>query len=156
MSEQEYTFKELELMLSRYEDYLKELNLIELSIRYPTREVDQNIGGGRSNVKSNDNMLRTLIRLEEREELKSFKIIGIAIENTFASLPEDKQEAMMEFYINRRKGPFRGHAKRTAAKLHIDASTLFRWREVITENFREELERCTTLHDFDGKMMLKC
>jgi len=156
MTDKEYTFKELELMLSKYKDYLKELNLIELSIRHPIQEVDNNIGGGRSNVKPHDSMLRTLIKLEEHEQLNKYKVIGIAIENTFASLPEHQQEAMMEFYINKRHGPFRGHPKRVAAKLSIDASTLWRWREVIVKKFDEELTSCTALHDFSNKTVVKC
>lgn len=151
MTEQEYTFKELELKLSKYKDYLKELNLLELSIRHPIQPEDGNIGGGRSNVKPHDSMLRTLIKLEECEEIKTYTHIGLAIENTFASLPEHKQEAMMEFYINRKKGPFRGHAKRVAAKLSIDASTLYRWRVEITILFSQKLKDCITLHDIEEK-----
>lgn len=139
MTEKEYTFKELEMMLSKYKEYLERLNMIELSIRHPASREEFDTGR-RTNVKDHDSMLRTLIKIEEREELKLFKVIGIAIENTYASLPYDKQKAMMEFYINRRKGPFRGHAKRTAAKLHIDASTLYRWRTEITILFAQKLK----------------
>jgi len=152
----EYTFEELERMLSKYKDYLKELNLLELSIRHPIQQVDENIGGGTSNVKPHDSMLRTLIKLEECEEIKTYTDIGLAIENTFASLPADKQEAMMEFYINRKKGPFRGHAKRVAAKLYVDASTLYRWRVEITTIFAQKLNNCTTLHDIATKSVVKC
>lgn len=155
MTDKEYTFKELELMLSKYKDYLKELNLIELSIRHPIQHEEFDTGR-KSNVRPNDSMLRTLIKLEEHEQLNKYKVIGIAIENTFASLPEHQQEAMMEFYINRRKGPFRGHAKRTAAKLRIDASTLYRWRTDITNVFEAELRICTALHDIDAKTVVKC
>jgi RinA family phage transcriptional activator len=155
MTETEYTFKELEMMLSKYKDYLKELNLIELSIRHPIQE--NNFDTGRkSNVKPNDSMLRTLIKIEECEELEIYTSIGIAIENTFASLPEHQQEAMMEFYINKRNGPFRGHPKRIATKLKIDASTLYRWRVEITNNFASKLNDCIDLHDFDNKKVLKC
>ena len=139
MTEKEYTFKELEMMLSKYKEYLERLNMIELSIRHPASREEFDTGR-RTNVKDHDSMLRTLIKIEEREELKLFKVIGIAIENTYASLPYDKQKAMMEFYINRRKGPFRGHAKRVAAKLYIDASTLYRWRVEITILFAQKLK----------------
>ena len=155
MTGKKYTFRELELMLSKYKDYLKELNLIELSIRHPIQHEEFDTGR-RSNVKPNDSMLRTLIKLEEHERLNEYKVIGIAIENTFASLPEHQQEAMMEFYINKRYGPFRGHPKRVAAKLKVDASTLYRWREVIVKKFEKELSDCTALHDFAQKTMVKC
>ena len=155
MTDKEYTFKELEMMLSKYKEYLERLNMIELSIRHPASREEFDTGR-RTNVKDHDSMLRTLIKIEEREELKLFKVIGIAIENTYASLPYDKQKAMMEFYINSRKGPFRGHAKRVAAKLYIDASTLYRWRAEITSVFEDELRICTALHDIDAKTMVKC
>lgn len=148
------TFNELEKMLTKYKWYLKELNIIELSIRYPSsRREDENIGGGRSNIRDNDSMLRTLIKMDEKTELKEYKLIGQAIERTYAQLNPDLQKAFMEFYINR-KGPFRGHAKRTSAKINVDPSTLWRWRNKIVECFNEELkdyydflESCTTLHD---------
>lgn len=150
------TFKELEQMLSKYKWYLEKLNLIELSIRYPESRIRiENVGGGKSNVRDNDSMLRTIIRLDEKTELQEYKLIGLAIERTYARLNSDQQKAFMEFYINR-KGPFRGHAKRTAAKVNVDVNTLYRWRCRITEYFNEELaeyyklkESCMTLHDFD-------
>lgn len=151
------TFKELEKMLSKYKWYLEKLNLIELSIRYPESRIRiENVGGGKSNVRDNDSMLRTIIRLDEKTELQEYKLIGLAIERTYARLNSDQQKAFMEFYINR-KGPFRGHPKRTAAKINVDESTLYRWRRnVITVYFDEELEEyyefkksCTTLHEFD-------
>lgn len=148
------TFEKLERMLTKYKWYLKELNIIELSIRYPSSRVsDENTGGGRSNVRDNDSMLRTLIKLDEKTELKEYRLIGQAIERTYARLNKDQQTAFMEFYINR-KGPYRGHAKRTAAKVNVDPSTLYRWRCLSTQIFDEELkdyydflEDCTTLHD---------
>ena len=155
MTDKEYTFKELEMMLSKYKEYLERLNMIELSIRHPASREEFDTGR-RTNVKDHDSMLRTLIKIEEREELKLFKVIGIAIENTYASLPYDKQKAMMEIYINRRNGQCRGHAKRDAAKLYIDASTLYRGRGEITILFAQKLKDSTTLHDIEQKTMVKC
>jgi len=155
MTEKAHTFKELEMMLSKYKDYLKELNLLELSIRHPISHEEFDTGR-KSNVKPHDSMLRTLIKLEECEEIKTYTDIGLAIEDTFASLPEHQQEAMMEFYINKRNGPFRGHAKRVAAKLIVDASTLYRWRVEITITFAKKLNNRTALHDIEVKEEVKC
>lgn len=138
MSEQ-LTFKELEQMISKYKWYLKESKIIELSIRHPVKDNDDNIGGGRSSSASDDSMLRTLIKVEDNEELNKYVRIGRAIENTYAELPTQEQEAMMEFYV-KRHGPFRGHAKRTAARLAIDSSTLYRWRINIVKVFEKNLE----------------
>lgn len=134
------SFKEMEQMLAKYKWYLKESKLIELSIRYPVTEHDDNVGGGKSSSSSDDSMLRTIIKLEDNEELDRYVRIGRAIENTYAELPADEQKAMMEFYVNRH-GAFRGHAKRTAAKLGIDPSTLYRWRLNIVKAFEKNLEK---------------
>lgn len=137
----EESFKELEKKLTRYKWYLKESKIIELSIRYPIRENDENIGGGSRNTRDNDNNLRTLIKLEENEDLSEYIEIGKAIEKTYAELPDYKKEAMMEFYINRKNHPYRGHPKRVAAKLNIDVKTLYRWRMDIVDEFKENLKK---------------
>ena len=67
MTEKEYTFKELEMMLSKYKEYLERLNMIELSIRHPASREEFDTGR-RTNVKDHDSMQRTLIKIEEREE----------------------------------------------------------------------------------------
>lgn len=136
----EYNFKELEKTLAKYKWYLKESKLIELSIRNPVREMDENIGGGRSSKQYPDeSMLRTIIKVDEDETLNRYLSIGFAIEKTYAELPSHLQEAMTEFYINRH-GTYRGHAKRVSAKLNIDVSTLYRWREKIVNNFYNNLK----------------
>ncbi|SFH68738.1 hypothetical protein [Pisciglobus halotolerans] len=136
----EYNFKELEKMLAKYKWYLKESKLIELAIRNPMREVDENIGGGKSsNQHVDESTLRTLIKLDEDETLNKYLSIGFAIEKTYAELPQYLQEAMTEFYINRH-GTYRGHAKRVSAKLNIDVSTLYRWREKIVNSFYNNLK----------------
>lgn len=132
-------FKDLEVKLSKYKWYLKEAKQLELSIRYPYQLADGNVGGGKSSGGDNDKLLSTLIKIDENEVLNKYVKIGQAIERTFAELPEHLQEAMMEFYINR-KGHYRGHPKRCAAKLNVDVSTLYRWRTEIVSNFETQLQ----------------
>ncbi|MCM3511652.1 hypothetical protein [Carnobacterium inhibens] len=133
-------FKELEVKLSKYKWYLKEAKQLELSIRYPYQLADGNVGGGKSSGGDNDKLLSTLIKIDENEVLNKYVKIGQAIERTFAELPEHLQEAMMEFYINR-KGHYRGHPKRCAAKLNVDVSTLYRWRTEIVTEFDRQLQK---------------
>lgn len=133
-------FKELEVKLSKYKWYLKEAKQLELSIRYPYQLADGNVGGGKSSGGDNDKLLSTLIKIDENEVLNKYVKIGQAIERTFAELPEHLQEAMMEFYINR-KGHYRGHPKRCAAKLNVDVSTLYRWRTEIVTEFDKQLQK---------------
>ncbi len=130
-------FKELEVKLSKYKWYLKEAKLIELSIRHPYQISDGNVGGGKSSGGDTDGALRTLIKIDENDDLNEYVKIGQTIERTFAVLPDHLQEAMMEFYINK-KGHYRGHPKRCAAKLNVDVKTLYRWRcEIIVEFDRQ-------------------
>lgn len=131
-------FKDLEVKLSKYKWYLKEAKQLELSIRYPYQLADNNVGGGKYSGGDNDKLLSTLIKIDENEDLNKYVNIGQAIERTYAALPEHLQEAMKEFYINR-KGPYRGHPKRCAAKLNVDASTLYRWRNEIAGEFNKQL-----------------
>lgn len=132
-------FKELEVKLSKYKWYLKEAKQLELSIRYPYQLADGNVGGGKSTGGDNDKLLSTLIKIDENEDLNKYVKIGKAIERTYAELPDYLQETMMEFYINR-KGHYRGHPKRCAAKLNVDVSTLYRWRTEIVLNFERQLQ----------------
>lgn len=131
-------FKELEVKLSKYKWYLKESKQLELSIRYPYQLADGNVGGGKSTGGDSDKLLSTLIRIDENEILNKYVKIGQAIERTYAELPEHLQEAMMEFYINR-KGHYRGHPKLCAAKLNVDVSTLYRWRTEIVSEFNKQI-----------------
>ena len=140
-------FKELEVKLSKYKWYLKEAKLIELSIRHPYQISDGNVGGGKSSGGDTDGLLRTLIKIDENDDLNEYVKIGQAIERTYAELPEHLQETMMEFYINR-KGHYRGHPKRCAAKLRVDVSTLYRWRAEIVVEFDKQLKKSTMLHDY--------
>lgn len=133
-------FKELEVKLSKYKWYLKEAKIIELSIRHPYQLSDGNIGGGKSSGGDTDGLLRTLIKIDENDDLNEYIKIGQAIERTYAALPEYLQETMMEFYINR-KGHYRGHPKRCAANLNVDVKTLYRWRCEIVVEFDKQLSK---------------
>ena len=133
-------FKKLEVKLSKYKWYLKEAKLIELSIRHPYQISDGNIGGGKATGGDTDGLLRTLIKIDENDDLNDYVKIGKAIERTYAELPDHLQETMMEFYINR-KGHYRGHPKRCAAKLNVDTKTLYRWRCAIVVEFDSQLSK---------------
>ena len=139
MSE-EINFKKLEVKLSKYKWYYKQAKMIELSIRYPHKLQDENIGGSRSVSMDNDAMLQTLVKVQEDERLQEYISIGLAAQRTFDALPDHLQEAMLEFYINR-KGHYRGHPKRCAAKLNVDPKTLYRWRQEIIHEFNKQLPK---------------
>lgn len=138
--DEQLDFKDLEVKLSKYKWYFKQAKMIELSIRHPYKEEDGNIGGSRSVSIDNDGMLQTLVKMQENERLQEYIGIGLAAQRTYEVLPDHLQETMLEFYINR-KGHYRGHPKRCAAKLNVDVKTLYRWRWEIIHEFNKQLSK---------------
>ncbi|ALV21048.1 MULTISPECIES: hypothetical protein [Carnobacterium] len=136
----EYTDEELEVMLFSYRQLEAQLNKIRLNILSPYRISDSNIGGGRSSFVSNPTEM-TAVRLSDDEEILRIKQKGIAIENTYASLTSDKQKMMMVYYID--PNPLK-RDKHIADQLHIDRSTLWRWRTMVVNVFRNELDKQET------------
>ena len=147
-------FKELEQKLSKYKFYLRESKIIELSIRFPTKPNEHDVGI-RGNIPNNDSMLQTLIKIEDDEKLNEYRKIGAAIEETYANVEEHLQKCMKVFYFDR-TGPFRGHVRATSAKLNVDPKTLWNWRIEITNEFKKNLdERFPTIPDNEGKSVIK-
>ena len=148
-------FKELEQKLSKYKFYLRESKIIELSIRFPTKPNEHDVGI-RGNIPNNDSMLQTLIKIEDDEKLNEYRKIGAAIEETYANVEEHLQKCMKVFYFDR-IGPFRGHVRATSAKLNVDPKTLWNWRIEITNEFKKNIEaRFPTIPDNEGKNEVKC
>lgn len=147
-------FAELEKELAKYKFYLRESKIIELSIRFPTKPNEHDVGI-RGNLPNNDSMLQTLIKIEENEDLEKFRKKGAAIEDTYANVPEHLQKCMKVFYFDR-TGPFRGHVRATSAKLNVDPKTLWNWRIDITNEFKKNLDkRFPIIPDIKGKNEVK-
>lgn len=140
-------FKELEKELSKYKFYIRESKIIELSIRFPTKPNEFDVGI-RSSFVGNNSMLQTLIKLEDNEKLNEYRQIGAAIEVTYANVATHLQECMRVFYFNR-TGPFRGHVRASALKLNVDPKTLWNWRIEITTKFNEALKLFPSIPDND-------
>lgn len=132
-----YTEKELEIMIKNYRQLRVQLQNIRESIMVPHTITDTNIGGGSSGVLSNPTEM-TAIRLAEDDVLNEIKNIGLAIENTYALLPREKQKMMMAYFIDRKPNlKDEGIAK----ELFIDRTTLWRWKKQIINTYKNELKK---------------
>ena len=131
-----YTDKELEIMICNYNQLRLQLQSIRENIMTPYTITDTNIGGGTAGNISNPTEMMA-IRLTDDDVLNEIKNIGLAVENTFASLPHDKQKMMKAYFIER------DHSiteTEVARRLHIGRSTLWRWKNEIIRLYKKELE----------------
>jgi len=133
----QYTDDELEIMISNYRQLRSQLKNIRESIMVPHVIQDTNIGGGSSGFISNPTEM-TALRLAEDDTLNDIKNIGLAIENTYALLPKDKQKMMMLYFIDRDPNI---KEIEVAARLFIDRTTLWRWKNQIIKMYKLELKK---------------
>lgn len=133
----QYTDEELESMICNYRQIRDGLKRIRESIMTPYIIEDTNIGGGSSGFLSKPTEM-TAIKLAENDDLNAIKNIGLAIENTYAALPPDKQKMMLAYYIDRKPNI---KNKEVAKQLHMDRTTLWRWNIEIVNLYRKELGR---------------
>ena len=141
----QYTDKELEIMISNYKQLRLQLQNIRESIMTPFTFADTNVGGGSAGNISNPTEMMA-IRLTDDDVLNDIKNIGMAVENTFALLPYDKQKMMKVYFIERDHSI---NETEIARRLHIGRSTLWRWKNEIITLYKKELE------SLEQKEMLK-
>lgn len=131
----QYTDKELEIMISNYRQLRGQLLNIRETIMVPHVIKDTNTGGGSSGFLSNPTEM-TAIRLAENGDLNDIKNMGLAIENTYALLPKEKQKMMLAYFIDRDP---KLKDKEIARRLYIDRTTLWRWKNQIRQIYKNEL-----------------
>lgn len=131
----QYTDKELEMMISNYRQLKGQIFNIRENIMVPHVIKDTNTGGGSSGFLSNPTEM-TAIRLAENNDLNDIKNIGLAIENTYALLPKEKQKMMLAYFIDRDS---KLKDKEIARRLYIDRTTLWRWKNQIRQIYKNEL-----------------
>lgn len=132
----QYTDKELEIMISNYNQLRIQLQAVRENIMTPYTITDTNTGGGSSSKISNPTEM-TAIRLTDDDVLKDIKNIGLAIENTYALLPYDKKKMMKAYFIER---DYTINETEIAKRLHIGRSTLWRWKNEIINLYKKELK----------------
>ena len=120
------TFKKCEAEWFNYHKTLKEINLLEESILHPYKEVDENIGGGQSNIPG-DPVGSTTIRLTRHKQLNYLREIASAIETVYNELPKDYKRLVQVRYWSTNGLTWNMIAK----KVNISARQGQRWRDEI-------------------------
>lgn len=63
--------------MRKYNEYRKEIKVIEESIRYPWKESDENIGGGRGSLTSNPTEQQAIIKIDSKELKSRTQLLNI-------------------------------------------------------------------------------
>ena len=121
------TFKHVESELFAYHDTRKEIIRLRNEILYPSRQQDDNIGGGRSGS-TGDPTGRVVTALTANARLQHMESIVHAIESVYERLPEEKKRLVNLYYWNR---PQLLTWEGIAQKLHISRITAIRWRDEV-------------------------
>lgn len=97
------TFKYVEAILRSYTQYPKWIKHRENEIYYPTKEVDENMGGSRSSFISNE-VERIATKLVLDKQLQSLRAEYSAVQYAFDKLTDEKAKLVIKlFYIERTK-----------------------------------------------------
>ncbi|ARN63734.1 transcriptional activator [Leuconostoc mesenteroides subsp. mesenteroides] len=95
----------------------------EKTIRYDSREVDENIGGGRAQNKHTRPVEDMRIRLDEDRYLNSLKKQKEDVERWIATFETDKQKVVAYYYASKSVTWVK-----VAQQFHISESTAKAWR----------------------------
>jgi RinA family phage transcriptional activator len=121
------TFKHIESELFAYHDTRKEIIRLRNDIMYPSKQQDDNTGGGRGSMTS-DPTGRAVIALSANARLVHMEALVHSIECVYERLPEDKKRLINLYYWSR---PQLLSWEGIAQQLHINRATAFRWRDEI-------------------------
>lgn len=121
------TFKHIESELFAYHDTRKEIIRLRNDIMYPSKQQDDNIGGGRSSMTS-DPTGRAVSALTANARLVHMESLVHSIECVYERLPEEKKRLINLYYWSR---PQLLSWEGIAQLLHINRATAFRWRDEI-------------------------
>jgi RinA family phage transcriptional activator len=123
------TFKKVEAEWYDYHKTLKEIARLREEIMNPFQEVDENIGGGRSNQTSSPTE-RIATRLMTNKQLKYLTEITEAIEQVYNALPDEYKELVRLRYWNKNNQlSWDG----VATKLNVSKRQGMRWRDEIIQ-----------------------
>lgn len=93
------TFRKMEDVLRDYPLLNRKIESVEEEIRYPYREPDDNVGGGKAQYKKTQPELGTLILLEDDERIKSFKMQRQAVDECLDEACDDAKTIIRELYF---------------------------------------------------------
>lgn len=129
------TYKYIESILKSYEDYEKHIKLRELEILTPHTGKDENIGGGRSSLKS-DPTARTANKLIQDRKLQTLKDEYQAVQKALGESDAITTRIISIWYFKKpRLITWDGVAK----KLHLSRSQCIRKRNAFILMVADEL-----------------
>lgn len=122
------TFQHIESEMYSYHDTRKEIIRLKNEILYGSHgTVDENVGGGRSNLPS-DPTGRTAVLLTSHKRLEQLQAISDAIETAYNALDPAKQKLVRLRYWAR---PQLLNWEGIASQLHVSRRQAMRWRDEI-------------------------
>lgn len=130
------TFKKIEAEWYNYHNTKREITLIREEIMNPFREeIDENIGGGRSNEVGKPTE-RIATRLSLNKQLNHLNDIVTAIDEVYEVLPEEyKKLVQLRYWSKNRQLTWDG----IALKLNVSKRQAMRWRDEIIQATSEVL-----------------
>ena len=122
------TFKHIEAEWYNYHHTLQEIARLREEIINPFREVDENIGGGKSNI-TGDPTGRIATRLATSKQIQHLEEVVNAIEKVYNALPNDYKNLVRVRYWSNKKMSW----DEIADEIHVHRTTAMRWRNEIIQ-----------------------
>jgi RinA family phage transcriptional activator len=129
------TFKKVESEWFNFYDTKKEINLLEEVIMNPTKEEDDNAGGGRSNSNTSPTE-RIATRLSTHKQLNYLREVHDAVQRVYNALEDDYQKLVRLRYWNKNN---RLTWDGIALELNVSKRHAMRWRDEIIHATAEVL-----------------
>lgn len=127
------TFKHIEAELYCYYDTLQGIEQIRKDIMY-NKEVDENIGGGRSNIPSKPTE-RIATAIIMNRMLQQLEAITEAIRSVYEQLTDEKKQLVQLKYWTKQQYSW----EEIAEQLHVSKRQAIRWRNEIVYAIAEKL-----------------
>jgi RinA family phage transcriptional activator len=129
------TFKHIESELYAYHDTLKEIDRLRKDIMFCNENIDENVGGGRSNLPSSPTE-RIGTALLTHRRLQQLENIANAIRLAYERVPDEyKRLIQLKYWTKPQRYTWDG----IADKLHISKRQAMRWRDEIVYAIAEVL-----------------
>jgi RinA family phage transcriptional activator len=129
------TFQHIESELYAYHDTRKEIVRLKNEILHGSAPLDENVGGGRSNLPG-DPTGRTAVLMVTHRRIEQLERIVDAIESVVDRLPEKKQELVKLRYWTR---PQTLTWDGIAMRLEVSRRTAINWREEVVYAIAEKI-----------------
>lgn len=132
------TFQHVEAELYAYHETKGEITRIKNDILYGTSPLDENVGGGRSNIPSDPTGRAGTLLASYRLLQHMVKVID-AIEEVYNQLPEEKKKLIeLKYWTKSQELSWEG----IAMQLHVSRNTAINWRNEIVKTIAEHLGWC--------------